>query len=65
MPIRYAVDNTSEETVVIDGLGVIPPKTEIEFSEERIRHFELMRGLTLTQVHVPETVAVTIWTSDN
>lgn len=68
MPIRYVVENTSEESVVIDGLGVIPPKTEMSYDDQAVKSFEYIRGLLLTQVRMPDgavlSVEVTAPTSD-
>lgn len=52
--LRYEVVNTSEESVVIDGLGVIPPKTTASYDEEAAKGFQFTRGLPLTQVRMPE-----------
>lgn len=54
--IEYVVENTTGESVTVDGLGVLLPWSSDVISPERVEQFESMRGMKLTQVHMPEGV---------
>ena len=65
MPVRYEVENTLEESVTIDGLGVLPPKSSTVVNYLQAENFRSMRGLNLTQVRLPEGVEIQISVSDD
>lgn len=64
--IWYVVENTSEESVVIDGLGVLPPKTTMEIARdgERAENFKTMRGLALHLCSMPAGVEISMRVGD-
>ena len=57
---KYAVNNTREESVTVDGLGVIPPQTTCYFDETAAEAFKFVRGLSIVQAAVPEGVEVSV-----
>lgn len=59
--LTYTVKNTREETVTVDGLGVLPPGVT-EVTKEQADSFKHMRGLTLAQAGMPKGVEVTVVT---
>jgi hypothetical protein len=63
VPIRYEVENTLEESVTIDGLGVLPPKSTTVINPDAVANFHFSRGLHLSQVNLPKGVEVTLLTS--
>lgn len=62
--IKYVVENTTEESVTVDGLGVLLPKGVMEVSKEAADVFEHLRGLKPTQVHLPVGVELYVEVSD-
>lgn len=58
--LAYAVTNTREESVVIDGLGVLPPKSDTLLSPQQAEGFKHARGLNINQVHLPDGVEVSV-----
>lgn len=60
--MKYQVSNTREESVVVDGLGVLSAHQtlEIDHDSETDRQFFGMRGLTLAQAGLPAGVEVLI-----
>lgn len=61
--VTYEVTNTREETVTVDGLGVLPPGVTV-VDQEQAASFAHMRGLTLAQAGMPEGVKVTAIATD-
>jgi hypothetical protein len=51
--IEYVVENTTGESVTVDGLGVLLPWSIDVVGPERVQMFEHVRGLKLTQAHMP------------
>jgi hypothetical protein len=73
--MRYKLTSQREESVTIDGLGVLPPATWegsaesedlvltpslSEFDERAVDAFYLQRGLHVNQVTLPEGVVATL-----
>lgn len=58
--LRYEVTNTREESVTVDGLGVLPPKSTQEFDEVAGENFRLVRGMSLVLAGLPQGVELSV-----
>lgn len=63
--IEYVVENTTGESVTVDGLGVLLPWSSDVISPERANQFEFMRGMKLTQAHMPKGVELHVSVHDD
>jgi hypothetical protein len=63
--IKYVVENTTEESVTVDGLGVLLPKESLDVGPEVADEFAFVRGLKLTQVHLPVGVELSVAVDTN
>lgn len=58
--MKYQLASRREETVTIDGLGVLQPDEVKDVTDLEAENFFRSRGLTLAQVRLPEGVEVTV-----
>ena len=62
--MKYRVHNTTDETLVVDFLGVFEPDEEREITTEQADEFRRGRGVPLLETNAPEGAQVTIVVGD-
>jgi hypothetical protein len=60
--LTYRVVNTTNRSIVVDGLGVLEPEQTREFTSAEAEGFAYQRGVQLLQTNVPDGVEVTVIT---
>lgn len=54
--MHYTLTSRREDSVTIDGLGVLAPGETLQVDEGAAEAFKLQRGLSLAQATMPEGV---------
>lgn len=62
--MKYLLTNTTLYSVVIDGLGVLEPGQNREFTSSDAEGFRNVRGVGLLSTNVPEGIEVTVVTEE-
>lgn len=61
--LTYTVSNTGEESVTVDGLGVLSPGQVRVVKEQEAEAFRNTRGLSLAQARMPKGVSVEVFSA--